>query len=577
MLGLLTVAVGIIFIFLALTSVGVRLQSMSVRDIFGRYDPSPETGRMYCRSIYAPPLRLSVVAVFLSSFNVTAAQAQSLLTWSNPVGGETFAVGDTIPLAWTGGDPNTTVSITLVDTVGGVSLGVIIGPTPNDGSESWQIPASVLPTNVPKDFQFLIVNAAQTYWKYGGVFSVVPDDGQGASSGTTGGGDIGDQPSELPFATEHFQCYDIDDKPLIDIPVTLVDQFGSSKNVVVRAKYLCAPADKNGEGMTNEADHLMLYELEKRIPVGKKVEVTNQFGKQRYTVLDSRLIAVPSLKKVIESQGKIDFGIKKQRFELGTTTLYTLLVENQGAPLDVPPATLSIVDHVPSGMFVNFLPVSDWSCPTTTIAGPASATCAWTGASPVPQGLLTPIQLIAARPGGGPFRNCAEVVVGGGVNDNHPADNESGACDNDDNDNDNDGADASNLRIKKNALEPAGQPETKAEGFACVAGLRSAASLLNMRAGPSGSANVLKRLPQGTALRILATSGDWVRVEVLDKDRSGTTGWVASRFTEKIGDPSTCKAPGVIINLTPKLLPETGLAKPSGPIVLPGIELLLNP
>ncbi len=248
------------------------------------------------------------------------------------------------------------------------------------------------------------------------------------------------------FKTEHFQCYDIADRPEMKIPVKLTDQFGSSDNTVIRPIYLCAPVDKNGEGMKNGKDHLLFYELERQVSAGKLVEVENQFGKQRFKVLGSRLLGVPSIKKVIEEPKEIDFGIKKIKNKpLGAAVPYSIQVDNHGGDLAVPPATLQVVDHVPAGMIVSFYPTTDWACPTT-VTGPADATCNWTGPSPVGAGNLPPINLMAYRPSGGPYRNCAEVIIGGGATDVHLADNKSGAC----------GVSEGNpdLEIEKSAVSP---------------------------------------------------------------------------------------------------------------------------
>ena len=402
------------------------------------------------------------IILVMSAVALTAAGSRPLsaapLAWSYPAGGETLAAGSTVQLQWSGGDPGKNVVIHLID-VDAWQIAHLVTPsgttTPNDGEFTWTVPSALPNGGPPRDYQLYIQDVAPTTtWSYGGQFTIVPaNTGTNGGTGTTQGSGTGEpRPNDLDFATEHFQCYDIAERPGLDLPVKLVDQFGASENIVVRPKYLCAPVDKNGEGMRNETDHLMLYELENPVPAGKVVEITNQFGTERYEVLGARLIAVPSLKKVIEPKGEIDFGIEKAKgVPLGKMVPYTIQVDNHGAPLDVPPAVLSVVDHVPVGMVVTFSPNSDWACPSAPVTGPANATCTWSGATPVPSGNLPPIPLFALRQDDVPYKNCAEVVVDGGAADIHPADNESGDCDEKDDD---DGDDTADLEIEKNALQP---------------------------------------------------------------------------------------------------------------------------
>lgn len=52
------------------------------------------------------------------------------------------------------------------------------------------------------------------------------------------------------------------------------------------------------------------------------------------------------------------------------------------------------------------------------------------------------------------------------------------------------------------------------------------AEALNLRAGPSTSAAVMRALPRGTAVAERARSGNWVEVRAGD----GTVGWMSARY-----------------------------------------------
>jgi len=244
-------------------------------------------------------------------------------------------------------------------------------------------------------------------------------------------------------ATEHFQCYDIIERPEMKIPVDLVDQFGETKNMVTRPKYLCVPVDKNGEGMFNETDHLLFYELEGGKPVNKDVKIENQFGTQYYRVLKPRLLGVPSLKTVLEDHGAIDFSIKKTFFDFGPSGIYTIQVDNLASILEAP-ATLTVVEHIQPGVTFAFTSTPNWSCSPLSGIGPLTATCAWTGGYPIPVGPLPPIQLLGMMTGGGNLTNCADVVVGGGATDVDLSNNTSGNCK----------LGQPNLKIVKKAVNP---------------------------------------------------------------------------------------------------------------------------
>jgi len=106
---------------------------------------------------------------------------------------------------------------------------------------------------------------------------------------------------EPPVPPEHFQCYEVDKpkserlgaKPKVD----LEDQFGLAKGVTVedRPDFLCAPVDKNGEGVVNRLDYLACYKI-KGVNANQAVPIKNQFGEQILKLKDGKLLCVPSTK-----------------------------------------------------------------------------------------------------------------------------------------------------------------------------------------------------------------------------------------------------------------------------------------
>ena len=97
----------------------------------------------------------------------------------------------------------------------------------------------------------------------------------------------------------HYQCYLAKPAKPFQKGVVLTDQFGKSKVMVLNAVYLCAPVDKDGEGLKDKDTHLVCYQDKGVKAPKKKVMVINQFGEQVLTVNDATWLCVPLLKKVL--------------------------------------------------------------------------------------------------------------------------------------------------------------------------------------------------------------------------------------------------------------------------------------
>ena len=110
-------------------------------------------------------------------------------------------------------------------------------------------------------------------------------------------------PSELEdIAINHFKCYDA--KVSKHTPkfekrnVDLNDQFGSLTMTVYKEKALCVPVDKNSEGIIDDENYLLCYDLKKikGEPKFHKVNVftNNQFGPEEIKAEKPKRLCVPS-------------------------------------------------------------------------------------------------------------------------------------------------------------------------------------------------------------------------------------------------------------------------------------------
>jgi hypothetical protein len=110
-------------------------------------------------------------------------------------------------------------------------------------------------------------------------------------------------PNPIGVDPEHYQCYTITKvaPTFADRGVRLKDQFGLTSTKVIAPRLLCAPVSKNGELLADTRSHLVCYSLRasEPVPVNKRVEVVNQFGKMQFDVVLSTFLCLPSLKRVV--------------------------------------------------------------------------------------------------------------------------------------------------------------------------------------------------------------------------------------------------------------------------------------
>ena len=99
---------------------------------------------------------------------------------------------------------------------------------------------------------------------------------------------------------DHFQCYEIKPATIPPTTVTVEDQFGTQALTLRFPHRLCAPANKNGEGIFDEIQHLVGYDT-LRTPFTKRTgfPVTNQFGTITIDLTRRDLLMVPTAKSLV--------------------------------------------------------------------------------------------------------------------------------------------------------------------------------------------------------------------------------------------------------------------------------------
>jgi hypothetical protein len=109
-------------------------------------------------------------------------------------------------------------------------------------------------------------------------------------------------PSSPALGTkEHFRCVRVKrtkgTAAFVKRTVSVVDQFGTRQVQVIRPLTLCAPADKNGEGIVNPDNHLVCYKAfgTPRHSVDG-VQAANQFGNLDLKLSREEELCVPSTK-----------------------------------------------------------------------------------------------------------------------------------------------------------------------------------------------------------------------------------------------------------------------------------------
>jgi len=118
------------------------------------------------------------------------------------------------------------------------------------------------------------------------------------------------QPAAPDAAThdvDHYRCYKVKvvkgaPKPYKGQQIVLTDQFAAGRSFdIKKPSLLCNPVDKNGEGIKDNARHVLCYAVKvtKKQPKHQKQQglyVTNQFGPGRMDTKKEDVVCLPALK-----------------------------------------------------------------------------------------------------------------------------------------------------------------------------------------------------------------------------------------------------------------------------------------
>jgi hypothetical protein len=102
-------------------------------------------------------------------------------------------------------------------------------------------------------------------------------------------------PSPLAAPIDHYECYRVKGRstPVRGVPVET--QFGATTVDVKQPLFLCAPVDKNGEGLVDSVHRLMCYEVRADSQMPQTVSTTNQFESGTFQIFGIRELCVPTL------------------------------------------------------------------------------------------------------------------------------------------------------------------------------------------------------------------------------------------------------------------------------------------
>jgi cysteine-rich repeat protein len=145
----------------------------------------------------------------------------------------------------------------------------------------------------------------------------IVDVGEACDDGNTVGGDCCSADCQTLDPTcnlglDHFQCYQAKEAPKTakfpEHVVSLADQFETVDTVAVKhPRFICAPVDKNGEGIMDPTAHQTCYTIrDDRSLLGRfqkrEVIINNQFGLQRLVVTRPNHLCLPASKAIPPGQ-----------------------------------------------------------------------------------------------------------------------------------------------------------------------------------------------------------------------------------------------------------------------------------
>ena len=109
----------------------------------------------------------------------------------------------------------------------------------------------------------------------------------------------------IPQNANHYLCWDIEPYDLAD-SVSLKDQFQNRQFKIIRALYLCNPAEKTTQdgkvyNIVDEKDHLMCYEVIPHNPANLPVLTHDQFGVRSLKPVRTEELCVPTVKTLLQT------------------------------------------------------------------------------------------------------------------------------------------------------------------------------------------------------------------------------------------------------------------------------------
>jgi hypothetical protein len=130
------------------------------------------------------------------------------------------------------------------------------------------------------------------------------NDGEVCTDGETCTGGVCSGGLNVCPSIDHYKCYqgkDLKDPKFNKITVNTSDQIILSEAVEVKKlKFVCAPVDKNGEGINDPDTHLACYQIKApNLGAQPSVEVDSQFQTSRFRLKKGKLICLPATKTVL--------------------------------------------------------------------------------------------------------------------------------------------------------------------------------------------------------------------------------------------------------------------------------------
>jgi hypothetical protein len=103
-----------------------------------------------------------------------------------------------------------------------------------------------------------------------------------------------------PHTANHYKCY-LAEGPPVNVPVTLVDQFGTTTNVAVAPEWFCNPVAKTVETgetypIVDPEAHLACYRIDPNTAVFRQLLTTDQFGTWALLAREQRTLCLPTIK-----------------------------------------------------------------------------------------------------------------------------------------------------------------------------------------------------------------------------------------------------------------------------------------